>query len=58
MIGMGLKHAHFLEMQDILEEHAVIIFTERYALGKLPEDCLVEIIMKAVEWQLKNLWLI
>lgn len=35
MIGMGLKHAQFLEMQDILEEHSVIIFTEIYALGKL-----------------------
>lgn len=58
MIGMGLKHAQFLDMQDILEEHSVILFTERYAIGKLPEDCLVEIIMKAFEWQFKNLWLI
>lgn len=58
MIGMGLKYAQFLVMQDIFEDHSVISSLRDNAIGKLPEDCLVEIIMKAFEWQFKNLWLI
>lgn len=36
-------------MQDIFEEHQVIIFSETYAFGKLPEECLVKIILKVFE---------
>lgn len=44
------KKVQLLEMQDILEGHQIITFTDIYAIGKLLEGCLVEIILKAFEW--------
>lgn len=52
-LTQDLKNAQFLDMQDILEKHHIIVFTGTYAIGKLLEDCSVEIIMKTFEWQLE-----
>lgn len=47
------QKAQLIELQDILKEHQVFIFTDTYAIEKLVKGCLVKIIMEDLNCSLE-----